>query len=71
MIADNVKQILFVGEVEEAKKYYSSWFLIKQVGLMFVGGKYVPVLQVLVSSLKGELIDRLYGRRVFTWVSQN
>jgi len=71
MIADSVKQILFVGEVEEVKRRYSNWFLIKQVGLMFIKGRYVPVLQVLVSNLKSELIDRLYGRRVFTWVSQN
>ncbi len=71
MIADSIKQILFVGEVEQAKKHYPNWFLIKQVGLMLIGGKYVPVLQVLVSNLKSELIDRLYGRRVFTWVSQN
>ena len=71
MIPDRIKEVIFCGNVEEAKKRFPNWFMIKQVGIIYVNGGYQPVLHILLSSLNDKLLDRIYGRRVFTWVSQN
>ncbi len=70
-IFDQIKQYLFVGSVEEAKRQYPNWFLIRQVGLTWVNGRFVPMLSVLCSSLRDKMPEALYGKRVFTWVSEN